>query len=146
MLRQDGTAFSCTHHLYCMDDDDLSSEAECAAFILNSNSKDSKLAELILDAWMALGIENSVNYDADEEDIENAIIKFANSVPYHFQFELKLSKLLQIHKSAHNYSDVDSLYEFCDYVRSELSTLQRQIKHSINQQFCRVRLEGSMTQ
>ena len=56
MLRQDGTAFSCTHHLYCMDDDDLSSEAECAAFILNSNSKDSKLAELIIDAWMALGI------------------------------------------------------------------------------------------
>lgn len=142
MLRQDGVAFSCTHHLYCMDDDDLSSEAECAAFILNSNSKDSKLAEFILDAWMALGIENSINYDADEEDIENAIIEFANSVPYHFQFELKLSKLLQIHKSAHNYDDVDSLYEFCDYVRSELATLQSQIKHSINQQFCRVRFGG----
>ena len=142
MLRQDGTAFNCTHHLYCMDDDDLSSEAECAAFLIYSKSKDEELAKYILDAWMALGIENDVNYDADEKDIEAAIYRFVQSVPYHFQFELKLSELIQIHRAAHSYTDVDSLYEFCDCIRDGLTTLQTEMKHSLNQQFCRVRFGG----
>lgn len=141
-LRQDGKAFPVKVHMYCMEDDDLSSEAECAAFIIKSDSKDQGLAQYVLDAWMALLIEQEVSYDADSEAIDNTIKEVVSHLPYHFQYSLSAEELLNIHRQSHNYDDVDTLYEFCDRVRDELTKIQTDIKRSINQQFCRVRYGG----
>lgn len=142
MLRQDGEAFSVTHHFYVMDDEDLSSEAEVAAFIIKSNSKDQDYARFVLDAWMAMLIENSVSYDATEEEIGAALRSELTSLPYRFQYPLSVSELLDIHRSKSNYTDVDSLYEFIDRVRSRREAISDTIKKSLNQQFCRVRYGG----
>lgn len=142
MLRQDGTSFPVKVHLYCMDDDDLSSEAECASFLVRTESKDQDIAKYVLDCWMALLIENSVRYDATEDDIDTAILQQLSSLPYSFPYKLSNSQLLNIHKQQHNYYDVDTLYDFIDHIRDSLFSIQNQIKWSINQQFCRVRYGG----
>lgn len=142
MIRQDGKEFECNHHFYCMNDDDLSSEAECSAFIIKTKSKDIDLANQVIDAWLALGIEQEVDYDADAHDINEAILNFVNSLPYRFQYPISAREILDIHIKDNNYSDVDSLYEYCDEVRENLSSIQEEIKHSINQQFCRARYGG----
>lgn len=141
-LRQDGEAFPVKVHIYCMEDDDLSSEAEAAAFIISTDSKDQDLAEYVLDAWMALLIENEVSYTAESSDIDEAIREAINHIPYHFQYSLSDDDLLSIHNRQGNYNNVDTLYEFVDSVRSSLSTIQSRIKKSLNQQFCRVRYGG----
>lgn len=141
-LRQDGKAFPVKVHMYCMDDEDLSSEAEVAAFIISSKSKDQDIAEYVLDAWMALLIEQEVSYDADEDDIEDTIRQSLGSLPYHFSYPLTDNELISIHKRQNNYSDVDSLYDFIDNVRDNLTKIQSDIKQSMNQQFCRVRYGG----
>ena len=43
MIRQDGKEFECNHHFYCMNDDDLSSEAECSAFIITPTALGERL-------------------------------------------------------------------------------------------------------
>lgn len=142
MLRQDGAAFPVTHHFYVMDDEDLSSEAEVAAFIIRSQSKDTDIARYVLDAWMSMLIEEMVSYDADEAEIDECILHALSLLPYRFQYPLSDQELLEIHKSAGNYNDVDSLYEFVDSVRDSLSSISDSIKKSLNQQFCRVRFGG----
>lgn len=141
-LRQDGKAFPIIVHLYPMGDADLASEAEVAAFLVKTNSKDLDLANYVLDAWMAMLIEDKINFDATEEDIDNAITSAVSSTPYRFAYPLSAQELLEIHSERHAYNDVDGLYDFIDSVRDNLSTIQSRIKMSFNQQFCRVRYGG----
>ena len=141
-LRQDGQSFPVNVHIYCMEDDDLSSEAEASAFIIKTKSEDQDLAEYVLDAWMALLIEEEVNYDAEEEDIDRAIENALSSLPYHFQYSLSNSQLMTIHKKQGNYDNIDTLYDFIDKIRADLPNIQETIKRSFNQQFCRVRYGG----
>jgi len=145
-LRQDGKAFPVDVHLYCMKDDDLSSEAETASFIIKTNSKDKDLAMHVLDAWMALMIEDEVDFDAEAEDIcyaiKEAVASNEDLAHYHASYKLSIEELLEIHNSCNNYSDVDTLYEFTDSIRAKMSQIQTDIAHSLNQQFCRVRFGG----
>lgn len=142
MLRSDGQAFPVVQHLYGMDDDDLSSEAEVAAFLVKTSSKDIELAYDVLDIWMALLIENSVSYNASSTDIDNAILKRLDEVPYKFMYPLSVDEFLDIHHSLGHYNDIDSLYDFIDNSISKLGYYQSAIKESLNQQFCRVRYGG----
>lgn len=142
MLRQGGDAFRVMHHFYVMDDEDLSSEAEVAAFIIATESKDQDLAKYILDAWMAMLIENKVPYDGEETQIETAIEEVVHMLPYSFQYPLSVTELIKIHRECNQYDNVGALYDFVDDVRSERSSLSRRIKDSLNQQFCRARYGG----
>mgnify|MGYP004657249781 CR=1 FL=1 len=142
MLRQDGIAFPCSVHLYAMGDDDMSSEAEVASFLIATKSKDIELSELILDVWMAMLIEYKVSYDATADDISNCIKTCLQNLPYRLQNSLKIEDYLKIHSSQNNYSSVDELYTFLDDVRKNIVGLQNRIKDSLNQQFCRVRYGG----
>lgn len=142
MLRNDGKEFPVVQHLYAMRDEDLSSEAEVAAFLIKTQSKDIELAEKILDAWMALLIENSVPYDATSRDIDEVLNGQLDNLPYKFMYPLTTAELLSIHNKCNNYNDVDSLYQFIDGVNDNVKELQTQIKDSLNQQFCRVRYGG----
>ena len=142
MLRQGGDAFRVMHHFYVMDDEDLSSEAEVAAFIIATESKDQDLAKYILDAWMAMLIENKVPYDGEEPEIEAAIEEAIQLLPYSFQYPLSVTELIKIHRECNQYDNVGALYDFVDDVRSERSSLSKRIKDSLNQQFCRARFGG----
>ena len=142
MLRQDGTSFPLIHHLYVMNDEDLSSEAEVAAFLISSQSHDIDLAEYVIDAWMALMIENSVDYNDSEYEIESHILKELKNLPYRFLYPLSAEDYISIHKKLDNYSDTGSLYDFIDDVRLKINQISEDIKHSLNQQFCRVRYGG----
>lgn len=141
MLRQDGAAFDLMVHIYAEGDDNLDSEAECAAFIIRTKSKDVDLANRVIDAWLALLIEDSVKYtDETDEDIDKRIADAVSRLPYHFSYPLTLEQLINIHHNCNNYNNVDSLYEFIDSLN--ISELQQSIRDSINQQFCRVRYGG----
>lgn len=142
MLRQDGASFGVKIHLYCMQDDNLDSEAECASFLIKTASKDINLAEYVLDCWMALLIEYTVPYDADSDKIDKCIETAIKTLPYTFPYKLSISEYLDIHHRQNNYTDVDTLYDFVDAVRANLSSIQDEIKWSLNQQFCRVRYGG----
>lgn len=142
MLRQDGAAFPCKVHLYAMGDDDMSSEAEVASFLIATKSKDIELSELILDVWMAMLIEYKVSYDATADDISNCIKTCLQTLPYRLQTSLKIDEYLKIHSSQNNYSSVDELYSFLDDTRENIADLQTRIRDSLNQQFCRVRYGG----
>lgn len=142
MLRQGGDAFGVMHHFYVMDDEDLSSEAEVASFLIATESKDLDLAKYILDAWMAILIENAVPYDGEEPEIESAIESALSTLPYSFQYPLSTTELINIHRECNQYDNVGSLYDFVDDVRSERTSLSKRIKDSLNQQFCRSRYGG----
>lgn len=142
MLRQGGDAFGVMHHFYVMDDEDLSSEAEVAAFLIATESKDLDLAKYILDAWMAILIENAVPYDGEEPEIESAIESTLSTLPYSFQYPLSTTELIKIHRECNQYDNVGALYDFIDDIRSERSSLSKRIKDSLNQQFCRSRYGG----
>ena len=144
-LRQDGKAFPVQVHLYAMGDGDLSSEAEVAAFLLKTNSADKQLSQYVIDAWLALCLEDKVKYDDTEEDIIDAIRNLPNELPYHFAYPLTGDELVKIHIAANNFNDVDTLYEFIDKVLiEEFDDLCLKIRRSINQQFCRVRIGGKL--
>ena len=142
MLRQGGDAFGVMHHFYDMDDEDLSSEAEVAAFLISTRSKDQDLAKYVIDAWVAMLIENEVTYDGEEAEIEDAIKSAVNNLPYTFQYPLSVAEIINIHRENNQYDDVESLYDFVDDVRNERSNLSKRIKDSLNQQFCRSRFGG----
>ena len=142
MLRQDGAAFPLTVHVYTMQDEDLSSEAEVASFLIASKSKDIGLAEQILDAWLALLIEDTVSYEDDAAGIEECIRQMLNLLPYSFPYPLTEDEYVEIHNRLHNYTDIDEYYEYLDDIRSRLPQLQDAITKSLNQQFCRVRYGG----
>lgn len=142
MLRQGGDAFGVMHHFYVMDDEDLSSEAEVAAFLIATESKDLDLAKYILDAWMAILIENAVPYDGEEPEIESAIASALSTLPYSFQYPLSTTELIKIHRECNQYDNVGALYDFIDDIRSERASLSKRIKDSLNQQFCRSRYGG----
>ena len=142
MLRQGGDAFGVMHHFYVMDDEDLSSEAEVAAFLIATESKDQDLAKYILDAWMAMLIENEVPYDGEEAEIEDAIEKAIKVLPYSFQYPLSATELINIHRECNQYDNVGALYDFVDDVRTKRASLSKRIKDSLNQQFCRSRYGG----
>lgn len=141
-LRNDGTAFPIQVHIYPMQDDNLASEAEVASFIINTKSKDQDYMKYVLDAFMALRIENSVNYDATEEDINSAIESDLNNLPFRFAYPLSNSEMIKIHQSQANYHDIDTLYDFIDNVRNSIEEIWREVYDSFNQQFCRVRYGG----
>ena len=142
MLRQDGSAFPLTHHLYVMNDEDLSSEAEVASFLISTQSNDTDLAEYILDGWMAMLIENSVDYDDGDIMISSKIEDAISNTPYRFLYPLSVDEYINIHNKQNNYSDVGQLYDFIDEIRSKLVELSDNIKYSLNQQFCRFRYGG----
>lgn len=142
MLRQGGDAFGVMHHFYVMDDEDLSSEAEVAAFLIATESKDQDLAKYILDAWMAMLIENEVPFDGEEAEIEDAIEKAIKVLPYSFQYPLSATELIKIHRECNQYDNVGTLYDFVDDVRTKRASLSKRIKDSLNQQFCRSRYGG----
>lgn len=142
-LRQDGKAFPVKVHLYAMGDGDLSSEAEVAAFLLKTNSADTKLSQRVIDAWIALCLEDKVRYDDTEEAIIETIRNLPNELPYHFAYPLTGDELVEIHKAANNFYDVETLYDFVDKILlEEFDSLCLGIRRSINQQFCRVRYGG----
>ena len=144
-LRQDGKAFPVQVHLYAMGDGDLSSEAEVAAFLLKTNSADKQLSQYVIDAWLALCLEDKVKYDDTEEDIIDAIRNLPNELPYHFAYPLTGDELVKIHIATNNFNDVDTLYEFIDKILiEEFDDLCLKIRRSINQQFCRVRIGGKL--
>lgn len=136
-LRQDGEYFRVVVHLYAMGDDDLSSEAEVAAFIINTDSQDIELAKQVIDAWLAiriLNIRDYYNYDM------NYLIDYALShLPYKFMYPLPNESYKLIHDELNNYTPST----VADYVDSlDIAKLESDIKHSFNQQFCRVRYGG----
>lgn len=141
-LRNDGNFFPIIVHIYPMQDETLASEAEVASFIISTNSKDQEYAKFVLDAFMALQIENSVNYDANQEDIENAIYDALCHLPFKFAYPLSKQEMIKIHRSQNNFYDIDTLYDFIDEIRNDLSNIWTNIKDSFNQQFCRVRYGG----
>ena len=142
MLRIDGKAFPCTQHLYVMDDDDLSSAAEVASFIIKSESKGTVYAKMILDFWMALLIEDSVDYNAEKEDIDEAIKNALTHLPYTFPYRLSTEEYIKIHNERNKYNDVDSLYYSCDEARENINIFNDEMKKILNSQFCRVRFGG----
>lgn len=141
-LRQDGAYFPVKVHLYPMEDADLSSEAEVSSFIIKTESKDRALAEYVIDAWLALLIEQVADYDVDAQGIVDCISNQVQSLPYKFAYELSISELIAIHNKQNNYDDIDSLYQFVDTVKDNITDIQTSIAHSFNQQFCRVRYGG----
>lgn len=141
-LRQDGKYFPVPVHMYVTNDDDFSSEAEAASFLIYTNSKDIQLAEYVLDIWMALLIENFISYDATSEDIDSAILSNLASLSYKFNYPLSDSQYLAIHHKLNNYYDVDSLYDFIDDISVNKIKISNEIRTSLNQQFCRVRYGG----
>lgn len=144
-LRQDGKIFPVQVHLYAMGDGDLSSEAEVAAFLLKTNSADKQLAQRVVDAWIALCLEDKIRYDDTEDDIIEAIRNLPNMLPYHFAYPLTGDELVKIHIAANNFNDVDTLYEFIDRILiEEFDDICLKIRRSINQQFCRVRIGGKL--
>lgn len=144
-LRQDGKLFPVQVHLYAMGDGDLSSEAEVAAFLLKTNSADVQLSQYVIDAWIALCLEDKVRYDDTEEDIIDAIRNLPNELPYHFAYPLTGDELVKIHIAANDFHDVDTLYEFIDRILiEEFDDICLKIRRSINQQFCRVRIGGKL--
>ncbi len=144
-LRQDGKFFPVQVHLYAMGDGDLSSEAEVAAFLLKTDSEDKRLSRRVIDAWIALCLEDKVRYDDTEEDIIETIRNLPNELPYHFAYPLTGDELVKIHTTANNFNDVDTLYEFIDKILlKEHDDLCLKIRRSINQQFCRVRYGGKL--
>lgn len=144
-LRQDGKVFPVRVHLYAMGDGDLSSEAEVAAFLLKTDSEDKKLSRRVIDAWIALCLEDRVRYDDTEEDIIETIRNLPNVLPYHFAYPLTGDELVKIHTAANDFNDVDTLYWFIDnIVRKEHEDLCLKIRRSIDQQFCRVRYGGKL--
>lgn len=142
MLRQDGTAFGVGQHIYVMNTEDFSSEADAAAFILKTNSGDVNYAKYVLDAWMGKLIEQSVSYDADETEINGAISDALNKLPYHFTTPINTNELLEIHDEQRNFFNIDTLYDFMDEVAIHQDEISENIKTSLNQQFCRVRFGG----
>lgn len=142
MLRNDGKAFPCSHHLYVMHDDDLSSEAEVAAFIYTTNSADKNYAAYVLNCWMALLIEDSLPYDYTDEVLQDTIAQSVKSLPYRFLYPISIQQLLEIQKTMGAYSNIDEFYEYCDEIRSKLKSISTTIERSLNQQFCRVRYGG----
>jgi hypothetical protein len=125
-----------------MQDDDLASEAEVAAFIVKTNSQDQEYAKYVLDAFMAIQIENKVSYNATEDDIDAAIATALHSLPYKFAYSLNDEEMLGIHRELRNFTNIDSLYDFVDRVRDNIQEIWTTIKDSFNQQFCRVRYGG----
>lgn len=142
MLRQDGEAFPVSVHLYVMNDNNLSSEAEVASFLIATQSKDLDFAKYVIDCWLALLIEQSVPYDAMSSDIDDCILDKLSQLPFKFPYPLTTNEYLDIHHSMNNFYDVDSLYEFIDEFRDRFTNLSTELARSLNQQFCRVRHGG----
>ena len=129
-------------HLYCMEDEDLASEAECASFLLVTNSADSQLCCRVLDAWMAKLLEDYAEEDYNKTELGAALRTALKNLPYKFPYPLTEPDLLKIHNDANNFWDSKSLKVYLDRLNVETADLQKEIKRSINQQFCRVRFGG----
>ena len=142
MLRQDGVDFPVKVHLYVMFDNNLSSEAEVASFLIKTNSQDQDIAKLVIDGWLAMLIEDSVPYTAMAGDICNCIEGALSKLAYRFPYPLSTKEYLEIHNSQNNYYDVDSLYGFIDEMRDRNIELSNKLARSLNQQFIRVRFGG----
>ena len=142
MLRNDGKAFPCTHHLYVMNDEDLSSEAEVAAFIYTTYSADKEYAAHVLDCWMALLIEDKLMYGYSEEELDETISNAVKALPYRFLYPISIQQLLEIRRHENSYSDIDEFYEYVDEINANRESISDTIKKSLNQQFCRVRYGG----
>lgn len=142
-LRNDGVAFPVQVHLYPMEDPDLSSEAEIAAFIIKTNSKDQDLAQYTLDGFMALLLENERTQSlSDETSIEEALTRQLSKLPFKFAYPLTVDELIQIHRNQDNYRDLNSTLDFINEVYDNLESIQKKISESFNQQFIRVRFGG----
>ncbi len=146
MLRQDGKAWEGDHHIYPSPqqniDEDLSSEAEVAAFLIYTKSKDIPLAEQVIRAWIALIIENKVKFDDTKEDMKEVIETTIQSLPYHLVYSLSINEYWNICDKSNYFESVDTVYEFVDKVRDNISKIRDDIAFSFNQQFCRVRYGG----
>ena len=142
MLRNDGNSFPVKVHIYVMDNDDLSSEAEAASFILATHSQDKELCEEVLSAWMALLLENKVYLDISYDDLIETLKNCLRTLPYKFPYSLTESEYVNIFCEKSKVVNMDQLYDYVDEVRESLSQLSSRIKSSLNQQFCRSRYGG----
>ena len=103
------------------------------------------MAQYVIDAWIALNIEDLIQFDDDEDDIIDHIYEFLSGngpLGYEQKYELYPDEIVAIHKKLNNFKDVETLYDFVDEVSESVSSIQLKIKNSLNQQFCRVRFGG----
>lgn len=136
-LRQDGKYFRVVIHLYAMGDEDLSSEAEVASFIIKTASDDIELAKQVIDSWLAIRILSVPRYW--EYTMESVISYVLSHLPYKFMYSLPEGEYINIHNELNNY-DIDNVADFVDEL--DIPQLHSAIEHSFNQQFCRVRYGG----
>lgn len=142
-LRNDGKAFPVQVHIYPMQDPDLSSEAEVAAFMVSTQSNDLDLAEYVLDAFMVLLLEDARTSELKDADtIEITLQNKLSHLPFKFAYPLTVEEMLQIHRNQNNFHDMNSTLDFMDEVTGNISDIQQKIKSSFDQQFCRVRFGG----
>ena len=141
-LRQDGLAVPVQFHLYVMQDSDLSSEAEIASLMINTNSKDLGIANYVIDAWCALLADDIV--ETLDDNVDDLIIQSVNSYLSDIPFVSRLTddQILEIHHNQLNYTTVSAMYDFIAYVKSNIKSTWKSISESFNQQFCRVRFGG----
>jgi hypothetical protein len=142
MLRNDGVSFPVKIHLYTMQDDDFSSEAEASSFILICGKADQDQAEYCLDAWMAKLVEDEVTSGMTADQIDEILKDQLNHLPYKFPYPLSTDQYLAIHLKLDNWSDFSSLADFCDTITEAPEPIWQSIEQSLNQQFCRSRFGG----
>lgn len=143
MLRNDGKAIPVRVHLYTMQDDDFSSEAEVASFMLTYAKQDHDIAEYTIDAWMASSIIDRVSYDSTIENIDSLIRDLVTHYMKLFPFPLTMDRYMSIHDKLGNFNDFDTLMDFYDRIQAEKQSIWDNQQHSLNQQFIRSRFGGT---
>lgn len=142
MLRRDGKAFPVQVHIYADIDDDLSSAAEAAAFLIATDSAENISPYKVLDAWAAMLIENEAGYDDTDAELEQHIKDAISDLPYHLSYPISTDQLIAIHQDLNSYHTTWELYNYLDDVRQTIEVEVKDVIHSLNQQFCRVRFGG----
>lgn len=144
-LSQEGNAYTVPVHLYVMDTDDLSSEADVASFMIYNNEATSNILPLcntILDAWMALLIKDHIQPEYTDSDINDLISDMLRSLPYHLTCPLTEEAYLKIHDSLNNYYDYSTYQSFLKTIENNMADWSKELKDEFNQKFCRVRVGG----
>lgn len=146
MIRNDGKSIPVVTHLYAMQDDDFSSEAEVASFLLKYAKQDHELSKYVLDVWMAKLVEaylEDIGSGADiDYDIESILKYQLKHLPYRIMFPLSDMQYIGIHNNLRNFWDIYSLEDFLNTVEISKENIWKDISDSLNQQFCRARYGG----
>ncbi len=135
MLRSDGKEFEVQQHPYCMGDEDLSSEADVASFILKTESRDKELAAEVLDAYCVLRLRERKVTEPERELKEEL-----SSLPYHLY--LRPEEIYMVHEERGRLINREEYYRELKRVEEKAEELRKKMKRSLSQQFCRVRFGG----